>query len=363
MRDFELNALADDAGKQRLSDPTSLSAAAPGADVSAAAQSERQWREAMQQTRLPKKGCFHASHPDPAWHEVECGKAPPVPMGNPPIDADQARIMGVEPQTVGSGTGFMLKVTNPMTQVVGSFPTVSGVTSETDGTANGFSLQINSNLFATAACSGGGPNCLGWQQFVFSNTGNGASSLIYIQYWLVNFGNPGNPCPAGYIATSPPHCYKNSSTATIPAQTIGNLANLTLRGNAATGDTLGQDLVTLFRGSTVDAATSDNILSLAPSWNSAEFNIFGNGNSKQANFNVGSTLAIRMLSTNGTSVSPTCTGSGGVTAETNNLNLVTGSCCINGGASPGINFLETNAAGVKAPFCVAKDLIPMLFRR
>ena len=81
---------------------------------------------------------------------------------------------GVRPDTVGNGNDFSAQVSGsnplpPISSAIGSFDSVTGVESETDlGKANIFSLQLNTNTFNTSSCSGGA--CVGWQQFVFSNS-------------------------------------------------------------------------------------------------------------------------------------------------------------------------------------------------
>lgn len=321
-------------------------AQAPASDVAAENRSRQAWRETMSRTRLPRKGCFRASHPDPEWHQVSCAIAPPGPVGSPRSDE-------IEPESIGNGTDNTLEVSGLLTQVVGSFPTVTGVTSETDGAANSFSLQINSNTFATSACSGGGAACRGWQQFVFSNDGS-SSGFVFMQYWLIAYVGT---CPAGYL-TFGSSCYKNSAATAVTVQTIASLANFTLTSSASVG---GQDVVTLSIGASSLFATGlDSVLNLGQGWNAAEFNVFGRDSGKTASFNTGSTLTVRMDSTDGTTTPPLCISGAGTTGETNNLNLLH-SCCPNGGASPGITFMETNATGlVRVPFCVATEFVPTM---
>jgi hypothetical protein len=315
------------------------------------AQSQEEWRKAMMKAPLPRKGCFQASHPDTGWHEVPCG--PPIRLPIRPVRA------GVGPGTVGNGTDFSALVTGSMSASEGSFPSVTGVTSESDnGTANSYSLQLNTNFFNTTACMGAAPppgtTCQGWEQFIYSSTVNATG--IYMQFWLVNYGNR---CPDNTWTPNNGSCFKNSLPTSVPLQPITNLAHLTLTGSTSSTT----DTIVLSTGNgNLTANGSDSVLNLNTNWNIAEFNIFGDLGSTQAKFNdggAGATIVVKTSVTNGTTASPTCLTGRGTTAETNNLNLVAQSCCPIGGTSPGIVFTETNAAGVEAPFCLLNEITPI----
>jgi len=84
------------------------------------------------------------------------------------------------------------------------------------------------------------------------------------------------------------------------------------------------------------ASNFDGVLTLAPNWVQAEFNIFGACCKHQANFNSGATLTVRTSVNDGTP-NAYCTEPG-FTAETNNLTL--GQCSAIGGALPAIVFTE-----------------------
>jgi hypothetical protein len=329
------------------SDEATETSAAPITDAPAATQALEEWRKNMSAAHLPKGGCFRASHPSTTWEEVPCAVARPVPFHDPPQ-------LGVTPLSVGNGTDDSAQVTKSLTSVVGSFPSVSGVTTESDGTANSFSLQVNTNTFTTTACSGAKnpATCQGWQQFVFSN--DGTSGSVFMQYWLINYVNP---CPAGWV-TFNGSCFENSMSTDVPVQTIANLAKLRLTGTVASN---GQDTVIMSTGSgTLQAMGQDSVLGVAGKWTFAEFNIFGNCCGKSASFNAGSTITVKIGLTNGTIYSPTCVVAG-TTGETNNLNLVTSSCCPSGGASPAITFMQSNVSGKKPPFCLLNDITPVEF--
>ena len=121
---------------------------------------QENWRETIARTSVPHEGCFQADFPNAVWVEASCSVAPDkvyVPHGRG------------GPQTVGNGVDYAASVTNLMSAAVGTFPTVTGVTSERDGSANVYSIQLNSNFMSTAACNGHS-GCLAWEQFVYSSS-------------------------------------------------------------------------------------------------------------------------------------------------------------------------------------------------
>lgn len=106
------------------------------------------WRQAVLNTPRPRESCATANYPDRRWYEVPCEPPPyrPVTLGG-----------GLRPAIVGGGgpgSDFLLATVNGIiAEGEGSFDKVTGVTSEKDGqTSNSFSLQLNTNIFATASC-------------------------------------------------------------------------------------------------------------------------------------------------------------------------------------------------------------------
>lgn len=287
------------------------------------------WRKSMARTPLPKKGCFKASYPSTEWQEVACTTAPD--RNYPP----RAFF------TVGSAVDFSAVVAGNIKSATGSFDSVNGVTSENNsGNPDTYSLQLNSEYFASPACAGAAnPNvCKGWQQFIYSTT----FASAFIEYWLINYAAP---CPAGWTTLSV-HCLKNSVSAMpVPAQPIANLAQLSLTGTATAGGT--DTIMIAFQGGNLSAMAQDDVLSLAQGWKLAEFGIFGDGGSSDATFNVGATMAVRTTVDDGTTNAPTCELEG-FTSETNNLNLVP-PCCPYGGAFPAVVFwLSSNPGATSA---------------
>jgi hypothetical protein len=108
----------------------------------------------------------------------------------------------------------------------GWFPSVSGVSSETDnGVSDACSLQMNTNTFDTATCSRANPPpntvCKGWEQAIYAS--EGAQNGCYIQYSLLNYGTS---CPDSTWTQSMGSCFKNSWQLTVPVQPITELASL-----------------------------------------------------------------------------------------------------------------------------------------
>ena len=324
-----------------------LMAQAPTQPPPAQSGSLEAWRASMSRAPLPRKGCFKASYPSTEWQEVPCTTPPSYPL-------PRTRAGGSNPNTVGGGgsNDFAAQVSGLISTAEGSFMSVTPGISETGAdpntgktTPNAFTLQLNTNTFTTAVCSS--MSCSGWQQFVFENDGNGsATAIAYMQYWLLNYGPN---CPAGWYQggpSAPNDCYKNSANGvgSIPVQTMANLAQLSLTGTASLG---GMDTLTMLAPSgDLYAMGSDSLLNLAQGWHAAEFNIFGDGYGTQANFSSGTTIVVKTSVDSGTTSAPSCVAES-FTGETDNLTLVP-PCCPYGGASPAIEFMESNAASPAA---------------
>jgi hypothetical protein len=307
----------------------------------------KHWRKTMSMAKAPKDGCFKATHPSTTWEEVPCVVPPDVPFE--PSTAGGAR-SATTPQNVGdTSDDFAARVSTLIYWAEGSFPLTVGVTNASDSS---YSLQINSNGFyytnpTSSPCRGAKrPSlCFGWQQFIYARTSGGASA--FIQYWLRGYENA---CPSNWTSNGQGSCYRNSPSA-IPMPRVAP-ADLDRIAMIASADPSGAgDSVTLANG--VDRNMylygTSNVLDLYNYWNKAEFNIFGNGNKSQFHFNSGSSLIVQVLTDSGAPTSaPFCdTWSG--TAETNSLNLVPKSCCLLGGNTPGIQFLESNVSPLPAP--------------
>ena len=295
-------------------------------------------REAIAQTPVPTEGCFQTTYPSLTWNKVEC-----VVAANIPFMPRSGRMS----QTVGNGNDYVAEVSSgQINTTIGTFPTVTGVKTETGLLgANDYSLQINSNVQNTATCNGAGnpAECLVWQQFVYSS----GYKQAFIQYWLINWNNP---CPSGWW-TSGSDCYMNSAAVTVPKEPITKLNRLMLSGLANEG---GIDALVFTNGTKAYSTTgSDSVLDLASFWTESEFNIVGDADASEANFNSGSSLTVQVVVLNGTTDAPTCKADKGTTGETNNLSL--GSCAGTGGASPYIEFTENNTETVLYSFSGGSD--------
>jgi hypothetical protein len=304
-----------------------------GATPKVSADELERWRQAILHTKRPKKACYTAQYPATTWTEVPCGKPPKTPL---------LPAKGPRPLIVGSGTDFSAKAASGfISQAEGSFDSVTGVTSEcnvecpTNGCTmnmtcsssdvkNGYSLQLNTNHFATSECRGH-KGCMGWQQFYFTNrdcAGFGESPLpacAFIEYWLLGYGSN---CPSGgWQSVEGTDCAVNSqNSVNFLPYLVQDLGFMKLRGEVA-GVESQDDVVTFTVFDKAYSAPGDNHLpDLGQQWSQAEFNVVGVGNRSQAVFNLGSTLIVRTLVDSGTNSAPQCVLAG-TTGETNNLTL------------------------------------------
>jgi hypothetical protein len=380
--------------EQAPNPPQGTQAAKPpeGATPKPSADELERWRQAIVHTKRPKKACFTAQYPATTWTEVSCGK-PPKALFLP--------AKGPRPLVVGNGTDFSAQAASGfISQAEGSFDSVTGVTSEcnvacpTNGCAmnmtcsssdvkNGYSLQLNTNNFASSECRGH-KGCMGWQQFFFANRGcegYGVSPLpacAFIEYWLLGYGSS---CPPGGWQSVGNDCVVNSqNSVNFLPYVVQDLRFMKLRGEVA-GVQSQDDVVTFTVFDKAYSAPGDNHLpDLGQQWNQAEFNVVGVGNRSQAVFNLGSTLVVRTVVDSGITSAPQCVLTG-TTGETNNLtltelasgpthapegrqmdisstqpgNTVTGPW--SGGPGPALVYGESNAAGaIAAPlglgYCV-----------
>jgi hypothetical protein len=297
------------------------------ASVAAIVKAQQSWRQALLKQQLPGVGCFTAQYPNKTWRAAPCVKAPPGAQGR----------KFLKPDIVGKGTDYAATVTGTATSMTGSFNDVEGVRTITagPGSQSNFALQLNTQLFSTPAC-GTRPNCQGWEQFIYSNTGS-----AFIQFWLINYSSNGT-CPSKFWTYSKggSGCYFNSPAASVPVQPLGNLSQISMIATATAG---GNDTVALSTSPTrvYTQSYADNVLSLAQQWNGAEYNIVGDANGSAISFNPGVLIDVRLGVTSTTGVAPKCAPASvltWVTQETNNLNLAN-DCTTSGNA---IDYAEAN---------------------
>jgi hypothetical protein len=337
------------------------------------------WRQKILHTPQPRKGCFTATYPDPAWREVPCSTEP-MKIQLP------KRGGGLRPAVVGNGTDFLAQVTGHISEAEGSFENVTGVTSETQTYTdtsttpatvtiepNGYGLQLNTDFFTTSACSSS-PNpatCLGWEQFIVSSFGGAG-----IQYWLSPYGPPGSTCPAPHHAgcmpgqsytdgwcefqfspTDPVQCVVNGlgihayPPGVATPLDIANVHQVKLRGRAAGVGGSATDAAIVTYGTSVFSAPGGNFFpDLGSQWQKAEFNIFGSCCGMQAEFNIGTTMDVRLAVTSGSADPPGCLV-GGFTGETNNLTLVALIGPVAHTGTPSLVFRQSNVAGSVQTTC------------
>jgi hypothetical protein len=321
--------------------PASAQKPAAAADPEAAARTS--WRAVIRNSPKPGKGCFHVSYPSVNWESVDCkiAKQPVHPLGvNSTSAAPQAG--------AGNGHDYVASVQGQGSLInfaAGKF-FLSNVTSETGlcpecggvSKPNEYSLQLNTNFYdyttssyiRTAAC-GDYYNCSVWQQFIYATDYNQqGEAALFMQYWLFNWTGT---CPRGYW-TSGTSCYKNSKYAAVPDIPVTDLGDVILTGGASNG---GYDSIGLEYGNdvwSVTAADSDlhGGLDIATVWTQAEFNVVGDANYRQANFNRGSQITVLLQVLDGSSSAPACNNGEGTTGETNNMTL--GACSTGVGTEP-----------------------------
>jgi hypothetical protein len=165
-----------------------------------------------------------------------------------------------------------------------------------------------------------------------------------MEYWLVNYTTIAIDCPPSWTffkgtSTSAPGCYMDSPYVSVPVLTASQLADVALTGSATSVD----DEVTLAlaSGTATSVSNTDSALDLAANWDTTEWNVFGDGNGGQANFDANTSLEpVTTLTDTSVSAAPSCSELG-VTAETNNLNL-TNTPELGGESSPTAAFQETD---------------------
>ena len=305
------------------------------------AQARDNWREDIARIATPTEGCFEAYYPSVIWHQVACKEVVPRVAPTP-----RWHKLGAS-ETAGNGNDYTLPTTSLIKQTVGSFPSVSGVTSEQGvGVAsyggggilgpNEYSLQINSSFSSTTAACRSHSGCTVWQQYVYAPDYNvQGQAAVFMQYWLIGYGTR---CPSGWGSDGAGDCYKNSAAATAPDVPATQLANVKLTGTVTAG---GNDTVVFTNGTKAYSSSGkDSVLYLAQVWKESEFNVVGNAGGSEADFNSGSSITVHVAVNDGSTTAPSCVANSGTTGESNNLNL--GSCTASGGSAPSIQFTESN---------------------
>jgi hypothetical protein len=307
------------------------------ADADAAAHDA--WLAAISNSDLGE-GCFQASYPDTEWQQVECKELHP-----------RVHTVVHKPGTgmvAGNGNDYVAQSSGLTSAALGSFPTVTGVTSEKSvGVAeygdggilgpNEYSLQLNTNFTGTTAACDGHSGCVVWQQFIYATDyAVEGEAAVFMQYWLIDWGS--SRCPSGFGSDGEGDCYGNSSYVSAPDVKPTSLASLSLSGTVASG---GNDTVKFTDGTTAYSVSGkDSVLDISQVWKQSEFNVVGDAGGSRADFNEGVSITVKVALTDGSSSAPTCVADAGTTGESNNLDL--GSCSTASGSSPYIKFTESN---------------------
>jgi len=82
------------------------------------------WREAIAHTEAPAEGCFQVSAPNLVWEQVNCKEAHPSLHPHPVF----RNTTGGE--VTGNGHDYVAQAAGLITKTLGTFVTVTGVTSE-----------------------------------------------------------------------------------------------------------------------------------------------------------------------------------------------------------------------------------------
>ena len=330
-----------------------LSAGSASAATQPIPHTKAAWQAAIAHVREPGRGCYSASYPALAWHDVTCVAAPKLPLVPAPLSRS-ARHAG--PETTGDGQDYSAQVSGLISQATGTFQNVSsGITEkgQTGGSGskvkNSFSLQLNTQFFSgSPACSGSSDpsGCQAWQQFVYTYE-DSSTSYIFMQYWLINYDAT---CPSGWYTYSE-DCYTNSNAADVSTVTASQLATVQLSGSATSG---GSDGVSLSVGSgqATTVTADDSTIDLASHWNTTEWGVFGDGGGSEADFGANTSLeAQTALTASSGSSAPACV-SEGFTGETNNLSL-TATPALGSESSPTMASEQTNGTSGTASCAVA----------
>ncbi|PPV05063.1 hypothetical protein XBLMG947_3146 [Xanthomonas bromi] len=307
------------------------------------------WETTIRQEAPAMEGCFRSTFPDMGWQAVRCmAPSPSVPLP-PTASRGDGHITTAHSDSVfgaGNGADYAARTGKPTRSAIGSFPSVSGVTT---GVVD-YSLQINTDTVSdpTTCTQFGYSSCQAWQQFIYATDydgkiGNGRSPVVFIENWLYpgtasEFQSIG--CPSGWKALPKITAgYRDSNLTSAPLVPLSQIGSMTLSASATAG---GVDTVTLsVNGQAYSLSQNASTLNINRVWRQSEFNVFGNDdNSPLVSFNRGSRVTVKVAVNDGTTKAPVCLGDAGTTFEQNNLTL--GSCTASGGASPNITFTQSN---------------------
>src|SRR6202034_3455647 len=251
------------------------------------ADSSATWREAITETQVPAEGCFQVTYPNTVWEQVECKVAHPN-LHPHPVFRDLAG-----GQVTGNGHDYVAEAAGLISKTLGTFPKVTGVTSEKgvgvpafgDGGIlgpNEYTLQVNTNFTGTTSACAGHTGCTVWQQFIYSPDYEvKGEAAVFMQYWLIGWGS--SSCPLTWGSDGGGDCYKNSSFVAAPDMKISPLVSLSVSGAALAG---GNDTVVFKNRTTAyTVSASDSVDHISTVRRKSEFNVDGNAGGPRADFN------------------------------------------------------------------------------
>ncbi|UXA51141.1 hypothetical protein M0D44_11760 [Xanthomonas prunicola] len=307
------------------------------------------WETTIRQEAPAMEGCFRSTFPNMGWQAVRCmpsSKRVPLPSTANRGDGRTTTAHTDSTFVVGNGNDYAARTSRLTRSAIGSFPSVSGVTT---GVVD-YSLQINTDAISnpTTCPQFGYSSCQTWEQFIYDtdydgDSSNGRTPAVFIENWFYagsasEYQSIG--CPSGWSAYAEQNaCYRDSNMVSAPLVPVSKIGSMKLSGSATAG---GVDTVTLsVDGQAYSVSQSASTLNINKIWRQSEFNIFGhNSDNPVVSFNRGSRVTVDVAVNDGTTNVPTCLGNAGTTFEQNNLTL--GSCTASGGSSPRIAFTQSN---------------------
>ncbi|KAB7763200.1 hypothetical protein [Xanthomonas maliensis] len=307
------------------------------------------WEATIRQEAPAMEGCFRSSFPNMGWQATRCmapSKRTPSPAT---VNRGESRSTTAHTDStfvVGNGNDYAARTSRLTRSAIGSFPSVSGVTT---GVVD-YSLQINTDSISnpTTCAQFGYSSCETWEQFIYDtdydgDSSNGRTPAVFIEYWFYADSSSeytSKGCPSGWNTYADQNaCWRDGNLASAPLVPLSKIGSMKLSGSAKAG---GVDTVTLsVDGQAYSVSDSASTLNINKIWRQSEFNIFGhNGDDPLVSFNRGSRVTVNVAVNDGTTNAPTCLGNAGTTFERNNLTL--GSCTASGGTSPAITFTQSN---------------------
>ena len=298
---------------------------------------------------LHTPGVLRSTYPSTAWVDLPCVK--PTRSGGSQGHAPDGVIAAVRAHATRSGAGnagdgndWFAHVSGSTVQDIDGTLSTSNIQWEDDpnysNVPDSYCIQINSNLFYSPQC-GSYSDCVGWQQYEYSSKYvNNGSGGLFMEYWLFNYPPAGsNNCPDGWSVWDTTTCHLVGGVASLSAIPATDLGSVEIRAvaNERTADWIEfyDPTAQTWYANSADAT----VLSLYEEWNQIEFNVVGDWNGTEAEFNTGAAITVSgsiTLTTNpgGTWLTCDTNNYGGATAEYNNLTL-SNSCTISQGSADG----------------------------